>query len=176
MACKGSPITWCSVHRQHHKYSDTNLDAHYPENGILRLFIPVLNKDYSKISPMSVKDLLKDKFHLFLFNYYNLILLTLAIAFGLLSFHYLMVLWLIPATLNIWFLAVTDLFTHSWGYQNYDCGDNSRNNWFSCIFYWGEGLNNNHHFMPNNYNFKVKWYEFDIGRYMVELIRLRKAN
>lgn len=172
LACKGSPITWCSVHRQHHKYSDTDLDAHYPGNGILRLFIPVLNKDYNKINPMIVRDLLKDKFQLFLFNYYNPIILGTALVLSIISVHYMIILWVIPATLNVWMLAIMDLLTHSRGYQNYDCGDNSRNNWIASIFYWGEGWNNNHHYTPSDYNFKKKWYEFDLGKHMADLIRI----
>jgi fatty-acid desaturase len=52
--------------------------------------------------------------------------------------------------------------THVWGYQNYDTGDNSRNNILVGLWSNGEGWHNNHHADQRAAAHGHKWWEFDV--------------
>lgn len=55
---------------------------------------------------------------------------------------------------------------HTFGYQNFDAKDNSRNLGFLFILNWiisGELDHNNHHKYPKSPTFALRWFEFDIG-------------
>jgi stearoyl-CoA desaturase (delta-9 desaturase) len=52
--------------------------------------------------------------------------------------------------------------THVWGYQNYDTGDNSRNNILVGLWSNGEGWHNNHHADQRAAAHGHKWWEFDL--------------
>lgn len=72
----GSTIGWLAVHNVHHKFSDLDKDPHSPHLLGLRLLLT--NYNY-KFNPRDAKPLLRDKFHIFLHQYYNLILLIWAL-------------------------------------------------------------------------------------------------
>jgi fatty-acid desaturase len=52
--------------------------------------------------------------------------------------------------------------THVWGYQNYNTGDNSRNNILVGLWSNGEGWHNNHHADQRAAAHGHKWWEFDV--------------
>ena len=52
--------------------------------------------------------------------------------------------------------------THVWGYQNYETGDNSRNNILVGLWSNGEGWHNNHHADQRAAAHGHKWWEFDV--------------
>ena len=46
----------------------------------------------------------------------------------------------------------------------------SRNLWWMALLFWGEGWHNNHHARPREWNFRMKWWEFDIGAQVIRAI------
>jgi stearoyl-CoA desaturase (delta-9 desaturase) len=48
------------------------------------------------------------------------------------------------------------------GYQNYETGDNSRNNAWVAILTSGEGWHNNHHAEPGSACNQRQWWEIDL--------------
>jgi stearoyl-CoA desaturase (delta-9 desaturase) len=51
---------------------------------------------------------------------------------------------------------------HVWGYQSYNTGDLSRNNWWVGILAWGEGWHNNHHAFEFSARHGLEWWQVDV--------------
>ncbi len=49
--------------------------------------------------------------------------------------------------------------SHMFGYQNYDTGEHSKNNWFVALLTVGEGWHNNHHEDPSAASVQHRWWE-----------------
>ena len=161
----GSPIAWAAVHREHHRYTDKELDPHSP-----------LHKSFISIQWLSmfetpkvryVPDLLKDKFQVFLHKNYFYIHACIAITFLLIDPFMLVYLYLVPAAI-LWNAgSFINTLTHMFGYRNYDTKDNSKNLFLLGFLMWGEGWHNNHHASPTNSQFGKKWWEIDIGGFLI---------
>lgn len=168
LAFTGSSIGWVGMHRQHHRYSDKPGDPHSPTITGWKMLIASYDFDPNK---WAIRSLITDKFHVFLHRYYFGILLAwLALwsVFGLtLAFHVV----LIPAAISVWVSTTSNYMNHKWGYTNFQTSDDSKNNWFNALFTFGEGWHNNHHARPGEYNFGVKWWEFDLAAQVINLIK-----
>lgn len=166
----GSSLSWTATHRLHHSKSDKNNDPHSPKIlGYIRTqWLSMFSEVNIKKSPV-----LKDKFHIAVHRHYILInVCWAAMIFLLFGFEYLLVLYLVPACLlwNSGSLINTVCHTTFLGYRRYKTPDNSVNNPLLGIFMWGEGWHNNHHRFQNRSNIGEKWYEIDIGYYIIKLI------
>ena len=66
------------------------------------------------------------------------------------------------------------------GYRNFETPENSINRpilsyllgWYS----WGGFLHNNHHGKPRSYRMDHQRFEFDLGKYFIELIKVDRNN
>ena len=170
LAGRGSPIGWVYVHRIHHKFSDIENDPH-PHTW--KIFFPHLLKYGDHVNPFYIKDFIKSSLHKKINEYYNLILLSFVLLFGLLGFKFLLFFWIIPVALTAWSLNLFVYMSHYYGYINYECNDNSKNNWFISLILWGEGWHNNHHQNPGWWNLHKKWWEIDISGMVINMIRNR---
>ena len=56
-------------------------------------------------------------------------------------------------------------------YETTPMKNNSTNNPWLALFTWGESLHNNHHYRPTRLNFNTKWYEMDVGRWLISAIK-----
>jgi stearoyl-CoA desaturase (Delta-9 desaturase) len=66
---------------------------------------------------------------------------------------------------------------HRWGARPFKTTDVSRNNWVVAILGLGEGWHNNHHAFPTSAYHGLRWWEFDLSRYVIrglELTRLAR--
>src|SRR5476649_2640868 len=61
---------------------------------------------------------------------------------------------------------------HYWGYRNYDCSDAATNIIPFGILIGGEELHNNHHAFATSAKFSSKWYEFDMGWFVIRTLQL----
>lgn len=150
----GSAIAWVAIHREHHRYEDTERDPHSPKHKgwfyahFLSMFSPV-NTKY-------VVDLMRDKFFVFQHKHY----LDINIAFGL--FLYLIdpfavvYVWLVPAMIlwNGGSLIVST--SHRGGKQHNDL--------LFALTTWGEGYHTNHHINPRTPRFG----KVDVGGWLIE--------
>jgi stearoyl-CoA desaturase (delta-9 desaturase) len=67
---------------------------------------------------------------------------------------------------------IVNWFGHKRGYRNFDdLKDNSKNTLPVDFLMMGELYQNNHHKMPNNLNFAVKWFELDLGYIMTTILK-----
>lgn len=168
LAFTGSSIGWVGVHRQHHRHSDKLGDPHSPTVDGAKMLLASYEFDASK---WSVRYLITDKFHLFIHKYYFGLLglwFLFWLAFG---FSIAMHVVIIPAAISIWISTTSNYMNHTWGYRNFKTSDDSKNLWINAIFTFGEGWHNNHHARPGEYNFGVKWWEFDPAAQIIKLIK-----
>ena len=150
----GSAIAWVAIHREHHRFEDTEKDPHSPKykgwfrTHFLSMFAPV-NARY-------VVDLMKDKFYAFQHKHY----LDINILFGFILYlidpFAVIYIWLVPAMIlwNGGSLIVST--SHRGGKQHNDL--------LFAFTTWGEGYHINHHDNPRQSRFG-KW---DLGGWLIE--------
>lgn len=160
---------WVALHRRHHHKSDIIGDPHSPHLvGLWKLFtggysvyrdsqsIGLFIK-YGKGTPTDAIESFYTRYHL---HGLFLMLVIDILLFGLWG----LVIWGIQM---IWmpFLAagLINGFGHYYGYRNGNTNDRSHNIFPVGILLCGEELHHNHHLDPANPNFKLKWFEFDLG-------------
>ena len=180
---QGSPVTWSLIHnRSHHAHTDTNKDVHTPTKGIFyALFGWIFHKENHEFAKKEIFKIRRqlDPFALWCHkNYFMLIILNLTVI------SLLTVWWFdgryILASLNASFLSViisgiVNVLGHTpikgMTYETTPMKNNSTNNPWLALFTWGESLHNNHHYRPTRLNFNTKWYEMDVGRWLISAIK-----
>lgn len=170
----GSSIAWVAMHVEHHKYSDKEKDPHSPSLKGAKVLLLDYDIDSKKLNGPS-KFLLRDKFHLFLHNYYAIVHILWALTLVLFGIDFLFGFYIIPMLLTVFMSNYIIYFCHNkkFGYENFNANDNSRNNLIGGYFVFGEGWHNNHHKYPNKANFREKWWEFDLSYQIVKIIQLK---
>ncbi|HWB00519.1 MAG TPA: fatty acid desaturase [Pirellulales bacterium] len=182
-----TPARWVAIHRMHHQYSDEPRDPHSP---IVRFFwahmgwLFVENPMINNLSTYDryARDLLKDPFYFWFERKLRWVTVNLAqiavffVAGGLVglalwrdpwvAFQYAssIVLWgVVVRTVAVWHITWSvNSLSHIWGYQNYETGENSTNNWFVALVSNGEGWHNNHHADQRSARHGHRWWEFDV--------------
>lgn len=168
----GSSITWTAAHRQHHATADKPNDPHSPV--VLGYFRA---QWLSMFSPINVyrSPVIRDAGHQLFHKYYFHINIAYAVLVTLLFGTWgLLNLYLVPAAVlwNAGSLINTVCHTRWLGYRRYSVPDQSVNNPVLGLFMWGEGWHNNHHRFQNKPRIGQKWYEIDIGYYIIKLISI----
>jgi fatty-acid desaturase len=185
LAFEGSPIWWATIHRAHHRYSDTPLDPHSPKNGLFGAHFGWLTKpSYAEhVNPsLQSKDLLKDPLYRFLeqngvwarahalnfflgFTFRMIILLCFGWVAALASLLAGLAVLQIPLMLNV-VCHIPKL-----GYKTYATHDDSVNVWWVGILAMGEGWHNNHHAAPGSARSGLRPWEFDFSWIMISLMK-----
>lgn len=166
----GSPIAWVAIHRQHHRFTDTERDPHSP------LHMKWWRVQwFSMMEPVDVRyavDLLRDRVAVALHRWYEVIhvaiLVMLLLVFGLKT---TMVWYLTPAAI-LWNAgSLVNTLCHNFGSRTYQTRDSSRNFWPLGLLIFGEGFHNNHHGNPGSARFGLRWWELDLGYLVIQLLR-----
>jgi len=153
----GSAISWVSVHRQHHAYSDTKDDPHSPiYKGWFRAHYLSM---FSTVKLKFAARLLKDKFFLFQHKFYFEINLVYAAILFMCSPFSVIYAWLVPAAI----LWNTGSSIVSLSHRN----ETVHNDLPLILLVWGEGYHLNHHNNPSLWKFG-KW---DIGGFFIGLFK-----
>ena len=157
-------------------YSDFENDPHSPQKMGLKVFLPSYKFEMNK---WAIRDLIADRFHLILHEFYYLILFTwltlVSVFLGINGFVFLVCG---PIALQIWISVLSNYGNHKphWGYKNFVTHEESINLWWLALLTWGEGWHNNHHKYPKNSSFRQKWWEFDPTGLIIELVRQDKKR
>jgi stearoyl-CoA desaturase (delta-9 desaturase) len=165
----GSSITWAAIHREHHRYTDKEKDPHSPKyHSFFKIqFLSMLDKPNIRYVP----DLLRSKFHLWIHQYYWIINIIYVTIIMILDPFAIIYAYFVP-TLMVWHAgSLINTLNHTHGYRNYDTTDISTNNLITGYLVGGEGWHNNHHAMPSNPSFKKNWWEFDLGYFIINLVK-----
>lgn len=191
LAFEGSPIWWATIHRAHHRYTDTPLDPHSPRYGLKKAHVGWLtHKGYdAHINPHTQsKDLVRDPVYRFLEQggvwhrahflafFFGLALrLAILVCCGwvaaLASLLAGLAVLQIPLMLNV-VCHIPKL-----GYKTYSTGDDSVNVWWVGVLAMGEGWHNNHHASPGSAKTGMRAWEIDLSWLTIALMkRLNMAD
>ena len=175
LAVQSHPINWVSSHRHHHGATDTANDVHSPKDGFWWAHAGWLldqKGTWMRANRDNAADLKKQWYYRFLQKTYPLHAIVLPIA-GLYLFGGLpCVFWGFFAR-TVWTWHVTwavNSVSHVWGFQDWNTGDISMNNWLVGILAFGEGWHNNHHAFENSCRHGLKWWQFDMTWYAIKLM------
>ena len=183
LSLQGSPLGWAAVHRgSHHKYSDTDNDAHTPRKGKWYAWHAWLYDWDKYFNPKYAIDLLKDPKHVFIAKHYNMIVLGTYFVVALISWKLLLFGFLIPAALSLYQESTINVVCHSGnlGYRNFDLKDDSRNVPVMGWLTWGQGWHNNHHEKASAYDFGTtvsgNKKEFDPSLMLLPLVATKESR
>ncbi|XP_023526900.1 palmitoyl-monogalactosyldiacylglycerol delta-7 desaturase, chloroplastic-like [Cucurbita pepo subsp. pepo] len=193
-AFQGDPIDWVSTHRCHHQNADTERDPHSPTQGFwfsyLIWFLDSITltnkvcpeyfidrKDTKKGvftlvlkygRPNNVSDLEKQTFYRFIHDTYILHPIALAILLYFVG-GTPFVIWGMCVRIVMLFHTtfMVNSICHSWGKQQWNTKDLSRNNWWLSLISFGEAWHNNHHAFEYSARIGVEWWQLDIGWYVI---------
>lgn len=175
------PLTWCAIHRLHHKHSDRDEDpqmshrslawSHYLWSLVREWPSLTTPEDYRRVT----QDLQHEPVLLFLERCFHGI--NIAVALGLFGIGWGTCGWLFGLSLLVWgfFLRIvagwhatylSNSVSHRWGYRNYDTHDNSRNCWWVALLSFGE-WHNNHHQQASSAAFGHRWFEVDTSYLLI---------
>jgi len=170
----GSPAMWCSIHRMHHVYSDTEKDPHNPKiHGNLKTWLGLWK--LIVIPKRFIVPFLATKELKFVHNYYFLINFTLLFILLLIDVKLAAFLYALPAVGCFHGAQAIGVLPHLWGYRRYDVKDLSHNNWLASILALGEGWHNNHHANPGRWWQGETWWEIDPPAFMIKYFFMEKT-
>jgi len=176
-AAQKGPLWWAGHHRNHHKYSDTEMDLHSPrQRGFWWSHMGwILSYRYNDAPRDRIRDM--ERFpELRLIDRLNLVppLILAAVCYFAFDLHTLVWAFYVPTVL-LWHGTFTiNSLSHRWGKQPYQTTDDSRNHWLLALITMGEGWHNNHHHYMNATRQGYKWYEIDLSFYILWVLeRLR---
>jgi len=173
-AGEGSALSWCSDHRRHHLYEDTERDPYNVKRGFWWAHMGWMLGSPTTTDFSNVKDLAKDPmiknqsdYYIVWFLVSSFVLPTLLGALfdrawaGLLCGGFLRLFCVNQATffINSW--------AHYFGSQTYSLRCTARDSWILAFLAWGEGWHNYHHRFPFDYRNGPRTIDWDPGKWMI---------
>lgn len=169
MALVGSSISWTASHRAHHHHSDQSpADTHSPHHH--PWYRVILLAMFQPVSMRYVKDLARTHAHVWWHKNYFLVHGAVWGLGLLLAPQFTAAVVIAPQALTWIMGASLNWANHKWGYRNHNTCDHSTNNWFYALVFWGEGWHNNHHHDPKKSYFGERWWELDVGGWIIKKI------
>ncbi len=183
-AMQGSALKWCSDHRRHHRYVDTQDDPYNIQKGFLFAHIGwVFLKEDLRYRSNFAPDLANDHLVQWQHRYYSI--LAVLIGFGFPTF----IGWLIGHpwggllyggfarvvfTHHCTFLI--NSLCHMWGTQPYSNKTSARDNPILAFFTYGEGFHNFHHRFASDYRNGIRWYHWDPTKWTIKILSFFKLT
>ncbi|MGE3809098.1 MAG: acyl-CoA desaturase [Gemmataceae bacterium] len=177
LAMQRDPLWWASHHRHHHLHSDEPADAHSPRNAgfLWSHMVWFMALDNCTTKEPLVKDFRKYAELCWLNRHpfavplgfaaclgaAGLALQTYASDTNLTVSQLLFWGWLLPTLATNHITYCVNSFGHTFGWQAYATGDDSRNSFLLALLTLGEGWHNNHHHSPQAARHGVRWWEID---------------
>jgi stearoyl-CoA desaturase (delta-9 desaturase) len=169
------PRQWVAVHRKHHAFTDIEGDPHSP---VLLGWVKVQMKNVALYKREAsnddtinkyAKDLPADRWDRLLFDH---ALLGLGIGIALLVVVFGPVAGLLAAFVHVNLYlggsAAVNAIGHHFGRRPYPNGAGNLQ-WLAFLTA-GEGLHNNHHAAPTSAKLSHRWYEIDLGWYVIRML------
>lgn len=183
MTAQGPLVSWVAVHRRHHEYSDLEGDPHSPNlhgsglrgmlQGLWHAHVGwLVNHEFP--NPVHyAADIVGDRRLMKINAAYGwwialgLVLPAIVGGFwhGTISGVFLGLLWggfVRMFIVDNCILSINS-FSHAFGGQVYDAGDNSRNNAWVALPTFGESWQNNHHGFQFSARIGLAWWQLDLG-------------
>ena len=169
MSAQKGPLWWAGHHRNHHRYSDTDLDLHSPQKGFWWSHVGWIlcdkNKDYD---PEGIRDFAKFPElrwltkHDWVGPWFAGVLCTVIGGWSGLVFGFF------TSTVLLWHATfLVNSLAHVMGRRRYATTDTSRNSAIIAVLTMGEGWHNNHHYYQASARQGFFWWEFDPSYYIL---------
>lgn len=177
-AFEGSALEWCSDHRNHHRYTDTDKDPYSIKKGFWHAHIGWLfYLDAKKYNFSNVQDLIEDKAISLQHQYY----LVISIFMGFVVPTALASIWGDPIgglvvagalriTVNHHTTFSINSICHYVGKITYSNKISARDNWLTSLFTYGEGFHNFHHQFPSDYRNGIRLYHYDPTKWLIKFL------
>jgi stearoyl-CoA desaturase (delta-9 desaturase) len=178
LTVQGGPINWVATHRIHHAYADADGDPHSPRDGKWWAHIGwIMFGTGQQFSAPTIArfapDLTRDKFHVWLNNFYWLPIALLGVALFALGGWSLLLWGVFLRTVGGWHITwFVNSVTHVWGTRRFESRDDSTNNWWVALLSFGEGWHNNHHAHPVSARHGLRWFEIDMNWYGIRTLQM----
>jgi stearoyl-CoA desaturase (delta-9 desaturase) len=184
-AVQRGPLWWASHHRHHHRSADQPEDPHSPrQHGLLWShmgwfmakvhFAPRLEliSDFARFPELRLLDRFDSLVPIVggvtMFGIGELVS-GVAPSLGVTGAQLLV--WSIVSTVAVFHTTVTiNSLAHRFGRRRYPTPDDSRNNALLAVVTMGEGWHNNHHACPSAVRLGHRWWEIDVGYYVLFLL------
>jgi stearoyl-CoA desaturase (delta-9 desaturase) len=169
------PIWWAAVHRDHHKYSDTELDHHSPRHkGFLFSHMGwIFTKRGGRPSYDGVTDLTQYPELVWLDRHEYVPAFFLGLGTWLVAGWSGLVVGFLWSTVVLYHCTFfINSLAHVHGSQRYLTGDDSRNNWWLAVLTCGEGWHNNHHAYQSATRQGFRWYQWDLTYYVLKTLSM----
>lgn len=172
-----SALRWASQHRQHHQFTDTDLDPHNSKRGFFFSHIGWIMCYKHDVNFKNVIDLKKSKMTVSQHDHYDwwsvLSGLVIPMAIGFLIGHplgaFIMTFCLrVALVLNMAFFINSS--AHMTGGKNFDSAASSGDSWFWALLTNGEGYHNFHHKFPNDYRSGHLWHHWDPSKWFIYIL------
>ena len=150
LAGMGSSIGWIGQHRSHHVHADNpELDPYYSKFTFIEKFkawftYPAITK--FKIS--LIKDIIKDKSHVFFHTHYYKILAVWVVFLSMFGVEAVVYLWALPNVFTYTALTLVGTLGHNVGNQPVSKTEEGRDCHWLNLFTLGESYQNSHHVVP----------------------------
>ena len=177
-AFQGSILEWCTDHRDHHLYTDTDKDPYDIKKGFWFAHMGWLfTLDPSKRDYSNVEELAQDPIIAFQHKYF--VPLALLMGFGLPaliaacwgdSLGGLFLAGFLRIVINHHATFAINSVCHMFGKKSYSDKQSARDNWFTALFTFGEGYHNFHHQFPLDYRNAVRFYQYDPSKWIIALM------
>lgn len=177
-AMENSAHNWCSDHRYHHRFVDTDGDPYNAKRGFFWAHMGWIFYDEAKDRTFdNIPDLRSDAWIQWQHRWYWPLLL----AFGFLLPTLIGLAWGRPLGGLIWGgLARMFVLHHStylinsaahfFGSQPYSTRTTARDSWWVAFISLGEGYHNFHHAFASDYRNGVRWWAFDPSKWLIYLL------
>ncbi len=163
-------LWWAAKHRDHHKYSDTPLDAHSPRQyGFWFAHMGwIFNRQAQQADYARIPEFMQFPELRFINTYHWIPGALLGLSVWLIGGWSALVVGFFWSTVLLWHgtFCINSL-VHVFGRQRYLTGDDSRNNWLFALLSLGEGWHNNHHYYMASARQGFRWWEVDITYYVL---------
>lgn len=170
---------WAAIHRKHHAKVETDEDPHSPQTrGIWTVFLQGAELYKKEARNQETLDRYgegtpDDWIERNLYTAHSALGIMIMLGIDLLLFGTIgLTIWAIQMVwIPLWAAGVVNGVGHYVGYRNFECQDASRNIFPWGVFIGGEELHNNHHTYGTSAKFSVKWFELDVGWYVIRLLQ-----
>jgi stearoyl-CoA desaturase (delta-9 desaturase) len=183
LSLQGSPLGWAAIHRgSHHRYADTEKDAHTPTKGWIYSWHMWLHDWDQYFNPKYAVDLIRDPMQMWFAKHYITIIVVTYTVVLFISPALLLFGFMIPAAISLYQESNINVFCHSskFGYRNFETKDQSRNIPVLAWLTWGQGWHNNHHSQGSSYDFgstvSGKANEFDTSLLLLPLVATKSSR
>ncbi len=169
-----SALRWASQHRQHHQFTDTELDPHNSKKGFFYCHMGWIMFYKHDVNFKNVADLSKDKLILHQHEHYDLwsvasgLLLPMLIGWGIgHPLGALLMTFCLRVTLVLNMAFFINSSAHMAGEKPFDAAASAGDSWFWALWTNGEGYHNFHHKFPNDYRNGYKNFYWDPSKWFI---------